>query len=254
MARYGIISDIHANAPALSVVLEHIGRHEVDEIICLGDVVGYGPDPERCIDLVHAYCGIMVRGNHDEAVLDAEQTRHFNGPAREAIDWTRQRLGPTHLLALSRMKSRVIVEGSILCVHDTPVEGASDYLYHPLEVAAAFAALDVPVALVGHTHVPVVFEAPGLDHGLAVEPVEVMVHEMIGSATLPFQEGLRYIANPGSVGQPRDGDPRASFAVLDTGEASFMLHRVEYDIASVQRSTGEAGLPDILAERLAAGV
>ncbi|MHC5002313.1 MAG: metallophosphoesterase family protein [Planctomycetota bacterium] len=251
--RYGIISDIHGNLHALQVVLSRLGELEVDEVICLGDVVGYGPYPGCCLDLVYKLCTVVVQGNHDEAVVDPHCARMFNGPAREAIYWTRDRLGPLHLDGLNRMKPRMCVGSHIMCVHASPVPGPDDYIHDKERAARAFGGVDRAICLVGHTHVPMIFEAANGAAEPAAEPADLVAYLPADGVAHQLHEGRRYICNPGSVGQPRDCDPRASFAVLDMSARTFTVHRQEYDIHAAQEATQRAGLPIVLAERLAIG-
>jgi diadenosine tetraphosphatase ApaH/serine/threonine PP2A family protein phosphatase len=228
---------------------------QIDEVICLGDVVGYGPHPGECIDLAVRYCSQIVQGNHDEAVVDPDCAGDFNGAAREAIFWTRNVLGPLHLNALNQFRTQVRLGpgGRVLCVHDTPYAGPTDYVHDKRVAAAAFRGVDGEICLLGHTHVPMVFEAPGADPDMEYTAGEINAFIPSHKTLIPLEKGRRYICNPGSVGQPRDCDPRASFAVLDMSSRTFTVYREEYDVAAAQAATQQAGLPTILADRLAIG-
>lgn len=160
MRRYAVISDIHGNLHALEAVLAEIARMGIPKIICLGDVVGYGPFPDRCIDLVIKCCSTAIRGNHDDAVINPQLEEEFNGPAKEAIAWSRGVLGPLHLDALCRLREIEHPHESVMCVHDCPVAAATDYVYDTHIAAIAFGGVNTPICLLGHTHVPMVFEAP----------------------------------------------------------------------------------------------
>ena len=252
MSRFAIISDIHGNLHALQAVLARMMDLDVQEVVCLGDIVGYGPAPRECLDLVVRCCTIAVRGNHDEAVLDLSCADEFNGAARQAIHWTNQVLGPLHLDALNRLKYIETLNETVTCVHDCPVPGPSDYVHDATMASLAFNGMSTPICLLGHTHVPVVFEAPARSNA-PVTPAKVVTHLPREGLAISLDPNHRYICNPGSVGQPRDADPRASFAVLDLGEMTFTIHREAYDIAAAQLETQRAGLPNILAERLAVG-
>ena len=253
MNRFAIISDIHGNLHALQAVLARIDRLHVDGIICLGDIVGYGPYPDRCIDLVVRCCSLTVRGNHDDAVINPKRELEFNGYAREAVIWTRRVLGPLHFDALSRLKEIDHPHESVMCVHDCPVPGPTDYVHDARIAALAFAGVDRPICLIGHTHVPMVFEAPVVHERVTLSADEVVAYGPRDRMSIPLDLNRRYICNPGSVGQPRDADPRASFAVLDLDRREFTVHREEYDIVAAQLATEKAGLPTILAQRLAIG-
>lgn len=253
MTRYGIISDIHGNAQALMKVYEELGELSVDRIICLGDIVGYGATPAKCLDLVLSYCDEIIRGNHDEAVLDPELGKYFNNAALAALNWTREQLGPYHLHAISHMKTRIRLGDSLLLVHDTPVLHDSAYIHELPQAIEAFKGLENGICLHGHTHLPTVFRATVTEeHGTEVS-LEI---PEVGKEIVLYPED-KYLCNPGSVGQPRDNDNRACFATLDYDSpeqaAIFTLHRTEYDIEAAQRDTHQAGLPSVLAERLDMG-
>ncbi len=253
MTLYGIISDIHGNYHALMQVLERLGEMKVDRIICLGDIVGYGPAPAKCLDLVLSYCDEVVRGNHDEAALDPNLGKYFNHAALAALNWTRDQLGPFHLHALSHMKTRIRLGDALLLVHDTPALHESAYVHEVDHAVEAFASLDEGICLHGHTHLPTIFSTPNGE--ATTESIFFQIPSEGNQVVLdPMQ---RHLCNPGSVGQPRDADPRASFALLEytspDAEALFTLHRTEYDIAAAQEATEKAGLPTILAERLSLG-
>ena len=253
MIRYGVISDIHGNAQALMAVYEKLGEMSVDRIICLGDVVGYGASPAKCLDLVLSYCDEIVRGNHDEAVLDTELGRYFNNAALAALNWTRDQLGPYHLHALSHMKTRIRLGDSLLLVHDTPVLHDSAYIHEMPQAIAAFDSLNEGICLHGHTHIPTIFRSKWVKESKNEVSLEI---PQDGIPITLYPED-RYLCNPGSVGQPRDNDPRAAFAILEyespESAAIFTLHRIEYDIKGAQKDVHMAGLPAILAERLEAG-
>ena len=252
MGRFAIISDIHGNLHALEAVLAQIDRMELGEIICLGDIVGYGPYPDRCLDLVVKCCSTIVRGNHDDAVINPESLVDFNGPAREAIQWTVGVLGPLHLNALVRLKEVDRLRDSVLCIHDSPIDSPTDYVHDAHIAALAFGGFTEPICLLGHTHVPVVFDAPA-SNGEVLTAHEIVTHTPEPGRPIEMGSDRRQICNPGSVGQPRDADPRASFAVLDLDERTFTVHRCVYDICAAQAATQEAGLPTVLADRLAIG-
>ncbi|MHC5024648.1 MAG: metallophosphoesterase family protein [Planctomycetota bacterium] len=253
MSRYAVISDIHGNLHAFEAVLRRMATVNVSEVICLGDVVGYGPAPDQCLDLVIKYCSVVVQGNHDAAVVDPSVAGAFNGAAQEALHWTRQMLGPLHLDALNRFRATEFIDDRVMCIHDCPVPGPTDYVHDARVAAMAFQGVDMPICLLGHTHVPMVFEAPAVAPEQMLDMTEIVAHVPSDGVPISLDDGHRYICNPGSVGQPRDCDPRASFAVLDLEERTFTIHRETYDIAAAQADTQRAGLPMILANRLAIG-
>lgn len=253
MTRYAIISDIHSNLHALEAVLARIETSRVDEIICLGDIVGYGPSPAKCIDLVFRSCSIIVQGNHDLAAVDPRYTEGFNPTAKMALDWTRQTVTNTHLEMLHRLREIEFAGDEITCVHDNPMPGPMGYIYDQQVASLAFGAVDTPICLVGHTHIPIVFEAPSARVEDLLESQDITGYITRHGINVPLKPGHRYICNPGSVGQPRDCDPRASFGILDTGDMTFMVNREAYDIAGAQLAAMRSGLPPTLADRLALG-
>lgn len=253
MSRYAVISDIHGNLHAFEAVLKDMASRDVHEVICLGDIVGYGPSPDVCLDLVIKYCTIAIQGNHDQAVVDLRLSNQFNGAARQAIVWTQEKLGPLHLDALNRLRPFAYIGDLIHCIHDCPVPGPSDYIHDEAAASIAFSGVETTICLVGHTHVPVVFQTESMDAGKVLPLDEITVHPAPPDTPIQLDPSCRYICNPGSIGQPRDADPRASYAVLDLDEMTFTVHRVEYDISAAQAATLKAGLPPILAERLAIG-
>lgn len=253
MSRFAVISDIHGNLHALHAVLSRIDRLGVDDIICLGDIVGYGPHPAACLDLVLSRCGAIVRGNHDDAVMEHANLWGFNGAARAAIIWTKRVLEAGHLHEIGNLPQITHVSGIAMCVHDTPIPASGGYLHDARAAAPAFRGVDTAICLVGHTHVPMAFGTDALLPEERVLPSQVAVQRLSDGSVVELDPGCRYILNPGAVGQPRDSDPRASFAVLDLGAGTFSLYREEYDIASAQEATRSAGLPTVLAERLTIG-
>jgi predicted phosphodiesterase len=258
MAAIAIISDVHGNLHALEAVLADVARRGVRELICLGDVIGYGPAPERCLELLATACPatllVSIRGNHEDAIFDPEIAANFNPVARTALEWTRRRLEARHHAMIRPMRAVFDRSPYLICVHDTPVPpSATGYVGDPGTAAMAFRGVDARVCLVGHTHVPLAFhtgsERPEDRLGLGQVEASILHEE----EPYELRSRGRHILNPGSVGQPRDGDPRAAYATLDLKAGRFELHRVEYDIADAQREMRRAGLPDLLAHRLAIG-
>jgi diadenosine tetraphosphatase ApaH/serine/threonine PP2A family protein phosphatase len=253
MTRLAVISDIHGNSHALQAVLARLDGLAVDQVVCLGDIVGYGPNPSLCLELVVRNCDVVIQGNHEEAAIDPAAAAVFNGAAREAINWTRRAMSAAHLAALSRLPKFAQIGDHVTCVHDNPVPGPTDYI-HDKEVAAlAFRGVDTALCLIGHTHVPMVFEAPTLNPDETLTAPELVAYLPFDGQPIELDGECRYICNPGAVGQPRDCDPRASFGVLDLAAGTFTVHRQEYDINAAQLASHRAGLPTILADRLALG-
>lgn len=254
MSRYGVISDIHGNKVALDAVLEQLGQLSVDRIVCLGDIVGYGPSPSQCLNDVHDYCHEIVRGNHDEAVIDPDLGKYFNIAASAALKWTRDQLSPHQKFLISTMKTRIRLGDSLLLVHDSPALHDSSYIHELPHAIEAFDSFDEGICLHGHTHLPTIFRATENDSG----GIEVTLIKPKHDEAITLYPSDRYLCNPGAVGQPRDGDPRASFAVLEylspESEATFTLYRTVYDIDKAKKETHRVGLPAGLAERLEDGL
>jgi len=251
--RTAIISDIHGNLTALQVVLDHIADQQVERIICLGDVLGYGPDPVACVDLVAERCLWSLMGNHDFGVL--YEPTNFNAAAEQAAFWTRSAFeaetDPEQAKRrwdfLGRLRVRVEF-GDFLCVHGTPRRPINEYLFpedalnSPVKMQQIFDRVE-KYCLVGHTHVPGVFTN---------EPEFYSPSDLDGVYKLNDTE--KAIINPGSVGQPRDLDPRASYAVLDEAARDVTFHRLPYDVeAVVARIKAIPELSDWLGERLREG-
>lgn len=258
MTRYAVISDIHGNLHALTAVLNQIATLNVERIICLGDVVGYGPRPAECLELVARHCHHVVRGNHEEALIDRRVAGTFNGAARRAIEWTATQLKPAHRSYVAQLPTMIEVgpESSVLVVHDCPVPGPTDYIHDRAVAAMAFRGVDLPVCLVGHTHVPIVFETVDPDPSSALTGNNLILHRFGETLDVDLDGDGRAICNPGSVGQPRDGDARASFALLEFGPGGthrFSVQRVTYDVGAARRELEATGLPPVLSERLAIG-
>jgi len=242
---YAIISDIHANLEALDVVLADIVARRPDAVVCLGDFVGYGPDPVPCVDRVRPLLRAAVVGNHDVAALETQDAvaAKFNPFAYEAVVWTRRQLTEPVRGYLEGLPRRATPDG-FLCVHGSVRDPIEEYIFDIATARASFDAAPFVLCLVGHTHVPAVFTQAG----------EAVIGEpLLPGRSLQLQSDRRYIINAGSVGQPRDGDPRAAYLWLDTDEHIATLVRLEYPVARTQEKMMAAGLPAMLAERLAYG-
>jgi len=241
--RYAVIADIHANLAALTAVLEDIERKgDIDEIWCLGDIVGYGPDPAECIELVRRYRCVCIAGNHDRAAAGEIDTRYFNAHADAAIRWTSAHLTEKDTAYLANLPLTV-EKGDFLLVHGSPMDNLFEYIIGKGIAERNFGFFQSRYCLVGHSHVPLAFKKG--EEGCLPVSLSPGVGVVLGSA--------RMILNPGGVGQPRDGDPRASYAVYDGDGHIFRLFRVEYDIEATQDRIMQAGLPVHLATRLKEG-
>jgi predicted phosphodiesterase len=245
--RIAVLSDIHSNLRALEAVLADLGS--VDAIWHLGDVVGYGPDPDAVVARLRGAGAVSVRGNHDDAVAGGDCIRWFVADARAAAEWSRERISPETRAYLAALPPQLVVDtpaGSFTLVHGSPRDPLREYVYSR-EVAREIAAeLRTRHCLIGHSHVPLHFqELSGRDPRM--EEWQIAVGRPVSLA-----EG-RTILNPGGVGQPRDGDPRAAYMIIDADRAEAVWRRVEYDVEGTRRAMLEAGLPPALAFRLGIG-
>jgi predicted phosphodiesterase len=239
--RIAVLSDIHSNLVALDAVLAHLGS--VDAIWHLGDVVGYGPEPDAVVARLASLGAIGVRGNHDAAAAGGREIEYFNPEARAAMEWTRARITPATRDWLAALPERHI-HGDVTLVHGSPRDPIWEYVTSLSVARASIAVMSTSLGLHGHTHVPVAF-------AMTDGRLEVIAPFDGSSVELGDRVAL---VNPGSVGQPRDGDPRASYLVLDPDARSVTWHRVGYDIAAVMAAMHADGLPERLAERLRHGV
>lgn len=239
--RIAVLSDIHSNLVALDAVLAHAG--ELDAVWQLGDVVGYGPEPDAVVARLREIGAVGVRGNHDAAAVGGREIDAFNPEARTAMEWTRRHLAPDTIAWLRALPERRVMDDTTL-VHGSPRDPIWEYVTAASIARANLDTLDTVRALNGHTHVPIAFVADG-DRIRTVAP-KAGTELRIGDAPM--------LVNPGSVGQPRDGNPRASYLVLDPEAGTVVWQRVAYDIAAVADAMRRAGLPERLAERLRHGV
>jgi diadenosine tetraphosphatase ApaH/serine/threonine PP2A family protein phosphatase len=234
-----VISDIHSNLTALQTALNYIQEIKPDKIVCLGDIVGYGPRPNECVELIHQNCQISLMGNHDHAVLGLTDTYHFNQYAREAINWTRKTLTIQNKAYLENLTFSHH-ENEILYVHSTPVHPEEwHYILSEYEARQYLEKMKQNICFVGHSHIPILF-------GTDKKPI----YEEEIDLDLEKQ---KYIVNVGSVGQPRDGDPRLCFVLLDTASGILKFIRLDYPIQETYDEILENQLPPFLAMRLFAG-
>jgi predicted phosphodiesterase len=238
-----IIADIHANFVALQAVVEDAGP--VDVVWCLGDVVGYGPCPNECVEWVAEHAAATVVGNHDWAALGRLDPSEFNDAAYAATMWTIETLTPQAHDWLESLPNRYI-EGDLTLVHGSPRHPVWEYVQRPATAAANFPFFDTDLCFIGHTHVPVIFPEELARKGEAI--YQPPVGEIIA-----LNHG-RYLVNPGSVGQPRDGDPRAAYALFDPDTREIEFRRLAYDVKQTQCQMQEEDLPPSLIARLAKGL
>ena len=243
--RYAIIADIHANLAAFTAVLEDIERRGgVTEVWCLGDVVGYGPEPHECIALLRQTNHVCVAGNHDWAAIGKVDTSEFNPDAAAACHWTAEQLSYEDGDYLTNLPL-VIEKGDFTLVHGSPREPIWEYILSTGIAEANFAYFKSPFCLVGHSHLPLVFYPN--------ESGACSFSRLLPDGELPLGKS-RLIINPGGVGQPRDGDPRASYAIYDSESKVVTLYRVPYDINATQAKMVAQGLPMRLVTRLSYGM
>jgi diadenosine tetraphosphatase ApaH/serine/threonine PP2A family protein phosphatase len=244
--RYLILSDIHANLEALETVLGASPPDTFDGVLVLGDLVGYGADPNAVVDRVRSLNPLaVIRGNHDKAACGLDDGSSFNQIARFAAAWTSETLTPDNRQYLRDLPAGpVLIDGQIEICHGAPFD-EDHYIFDGQDARRALDASERPLCLFGHTHLPVIFfdESGQLSGVIPEDPQqEVRLHN-----------GVRLLVNVGSVGQPRDGDPRAGYATFDSGGPALVLHRIPYPVEIAQRKIVAAGLPQTLANRLAIG-
>jgi predicted phosphodiesterase len=238
--KYAIIADIHANLEALKVVLEDASQLQATHYACLGDVVGYNANPKECLDIIREKNIPCVMGNHDEYCSADLELEGFNPHAAEAVNWTRQQLSPADREWLRNLKYQRLA-ANFTMVHatlDAPKRWG--YVFDKLAAAASFTYQNTPICFFGHTHVPVAFIRDSVVRGGTYSKFKI-------------EPGRKYFVNVGSVGQSRDGVPKATYVIYDVDEGSIELRRLDYDMATTQAKIRAAGLPERLAERLTHG-
>ncbi|MGH9477250.1 MAG: metallophosphoesterase family protein [Terriglobales bacterium] len=245
-----IYSDVHANWEALEAVRDAAGSY--DTSICLGDIVGYGANPNEASAWVKATAAVAIRGNHDRACASLEGVQGFNAVAATAAMWTHQQLLPEYLTWLQELPAGPLAWDGCSLVHGSPLD-EDEYLLQPVQAAAAFAATSTQLHWYGHSHVQGGFVLADDQVGALGSTAEPHPPERVRRLELQLRLDARYLINPGSVGQPRDGDWRAAFALYEPEEQRVVFCRVPYDLKRAQMRILEAGLPPRLAQRLAVG-
>lgn len=241
--RYGILSDIHSNFDALTAVIVELDGLTIDKLVCLGDIVGYGPSPNECCNVLRARDCLAIAGNHDEAAVSAGQADAFNALAREAIDWTKHELSSENREFLAQLPRERSFD-SFVIVHGAPMFHF-DYILSVVDAQLAFQRVKAPVTFIGHTHVAEVFFQ---------DDQEQTFHQRLSAGgRIDVEKEYRYIINPGSVGQPRDRNPQASYALFDDTARVIEIRRVTYDVALVRERMEHAKLPTQLGDRLLIG-
>ncbi len=250
--RYLILSDIHANWEALSAVLNKVRRKRWDRVLFLGDAVGYGASPNRVMDWLRSVSppALSIRGNHDRVCIGLEGAEYFNPQAYAAMAWTRNRLEDRNLRALAELpEGPLVVEDQLAICHGAPHD-EDVYIFSGFEVEPAFAALPQQLILFGHTHVPSLISLDEREERPLLS-IELLREEM---SPIDLQDGVRYLINPGSVGQPRDRDPRAACAIFDSDNRRLYHYRVPYPTKLARKRILRAGLPPLLGDRILHGV
>ncbi len=246
--RYLILSDIHANLEALEKCLQ-LAQGKYQKVLCLGDLVGYGPDPNAVIEMMQRTATVIIRGNHDKACCGIMNVEDFNPWARQAIFWTCDTLTPNHLSFLRNLAPGPLTMPGFEIVHGS-AEDEDQYIFEQAEAIPALRNQSMQLVFFGHTH---------HQGGFSLNRAGVFQKISGGSRrngrvlTLDLEDGTRYLINPGSVGQPRDGNWRAAFAIFDEAERRVDFYRTEYDIATTQKKMTQAHLPEPLIQRLEFG-
>jgi predicted phosphodiesterase len=245
--RYLILSDIHANLAALNAALDAAkGRWE--RVVCLGDIVGYGPDPNGAIDRVRELGAATIRGNHDKAVAGLLDATDFNPLAQQAVLWTREQLRPDNRAYLETLPKGPLPVGGFSIVHGSH-QDEDEYVFTPSMALAGLVNAPTPVSFFGHTHVQGGFFLRGEE----AETLSCRPGPEQSRWEMKIEPGTTYLVNPGSIGQPRDGDPRSAFAIADIENGSIEFWRVPYDVEAVQIRMAEAGIAEPLILRLSFG-
>ncbi len=245
--RYLIFSDIHSNLEAFKALLNFIKGRKFDKFVFLGDIVGYGANPNEVIEEVRRINPIvMVRGNHDKAVAGFTNLDYFNPVAAMAVLWTSKNLSRENLNFLEKMeKGPIKMDDYVTICHGSPWE-EDYYMFNKFDALEAFSVVETRITFFGHTHFPAV-------HILKNDDVET-IYPTEFPYRFKINDELRYLVNPGSIGQPRDGNPLSSFLIYDSKKKMITIHRISYDISKAQSKILEAGLPPMLARRLSSGI
>jgi diadenosine tetraphosphatase ApaH/serine/threonine PP2A family protein phosphatase len=245
--RYLVLADVHANMEALEACLSHAEARRYDRTLVLGDLVGYGPDPNETIARVQSLNpSAMVRGNHDKVACGLEPPEGFNAVAKGAALWTYETLTTANRLWLASLaQGPLVVDGQIEICHGSPFDEDA-YMFDELDAVRALKVSRRTLCLFGHTHCPIAFH-------LSQGRVETIGISGLTESRIELRAESKYLINPGSVGQPRDGDPRAAYGIADSSSNVVELYRVDYEIETTQAKIVKAGLPGVLAQRLAVG-
>jgi len=244
--KYAVISDIHSNYEALFSVFEDIKIEKVDKIYCCGDIVGYGPQPNECIELIKSFNVVSIIGNHDVAVLGKADLSWFNENARNAVIINQQISTQQNLLFLEKLPQK-IEETNLLFVHGSPRDYIYEYLFTIQLLRINIKLFKQQICFCGHTHVPVVYS---YNFSTGEEDIIIPTED---NSVVRIKDETKYIINVGSVGQPRDGNPKACYVIFDTDKKTIEYKRIEYNISSVQKKMRILNIPEFLITRLEFG-
>lgn len=248
LLRYLILSDIHSNLEALDKSLA-VAARKYDQVLCLGDLVGYGPDPNTVISRVRPLAKAIVRGNHDKACAGLTDAEDFNFLARFATEWTRRQLTPDRYEFLRGLSAGPVRVDGVELVHGSPFD-EDEYIFDSMGAVQAFQSAEAPLVFFGHSHHQGGFL---LTEDKRLQSISLPPIKDDEPATISLRDDARYLLNPGSIGQPRDGDFRAAFAILDLDQRHVDFYRTPYDLAKTQEKMRNAGLPEPLIARLEVG-
>lgn len=245
--RVVIISDIHGNLEALTSAIDKIKRLSVDKVICLGDVIGYGANPVECMEIAIKRFDVCIAGNHEWASIGKTSLDFFNPVSRAAIEWTSRKLAPHHIKYIENLP--LSFSNEYFCAfHSSPDNPDRwHYIMNWSEAKKGFANFENQICFIGHSHIPAIWCEES-------KPLEAVFSDSEANASFVLDKHHRYIVNVGSVGQPRDGDPRGCLVIFDTDKMTLNFYRFLYDIVSAQKKIFAAGLPSSLAERLTVGI
>ncbi len=246
--RYFVLSDIHSNVEALEACIQRAKEAGYEGVLCCGDLVGYGPNPVEAIDMMRTLNAVTIRGNHDRVAAGLDEAAQFNSHARRAVYWTRAVLPQPYREYLENLPVGPLdIDEDAQLVHGA-ITHEDDYIFTEVDANENFPLAKKHLTFFGHSHFPVVFSADGAGNSILATS-----YEFDEFGAVKCESGKKLFVNPGSVGQPRDGDPRASFAIWDQDRARIEFYRVEYDVTRTQQKMREAQLPAYLIERLAHG-
>jgi predicted phosphodiesterase len=248
LVRYLLMSDLHSNLEALEVCLD-LARGEYDQAFCLGDLVGYGPDPNAVIEQARSLAKVIIRGNHDKACAGLDDASDFNPLARWATQWTREALTPEHFQFLRSLPPGPVTVDQFQLVHGSPLD-EDDYILGPKQALPVLREQHAQITWFGHTHHQGGFMLSSNGRFLGIH---IPYKERNRVLTVRLEDGARYLINPGSIGQPRDGDSRAAFAIFDPEQRGVEFYRTPYDLRKTQAKMRKAGLPEPLIRRLEVG-